>query len=315
MVRQTGCDGVVVGRGCLGRPWLFTDLAAAFAGTSARVQPTLGEVTATMRRHTEYLVDFYGDEFKACRDIRKHIAWYLKGFPAGSTMRNQLALVDSLDALDRLIATMDADAPWPGDAAEGQRGRAGIAASTSRCPRAGSTPASSTTPPASPSPRQSCRSQAAEPGTARTPRPTAAHAPSRSGRTGSARPAHPRVLSGPSRLPDQSGQDAAPWATALQQLAVEGRQVAGVAAGDEVAVDDDLLVDPLGARVAQVGLQAGPRRELAAPPRPPRQGPGGVADRGDDLAGGTKSRTKATASSSIRRASGLATPPGSTRAS
>lgn len=125
MVRQTGCDGVVVGRGCLGRPWLFTDLAAAFAGTSARVQPTLGEVTATMRRHTEYLVDFYGDELKACRDIRKHIAWYLKGFPAGSSVRNQLALVDSLDALDRLISTMEADAPWPGDAAEGQRGRAG----------------------------------------------------------------------------------------------------------------------------------------------------------------------------------------------
>jgi len=125
MTRETGCDGVVVGRGCLGRPWLFTDLAAAFAGVPARVEPTLGEVTATMRRHTEYLIDFYDDEYKACRDIRKHIAWYLKGFPAGSTVRHQLALVDSLAALDRLIATMDADATWPGDAAEGQRGRAG----------------------------------------------------------------------------------------------------------------------------------------------------------------------------------------------
>ena len=125
MVRQTGCDGVVVGRGCLGRPWLFTDLAAAFAGRAVRVEPTLGEVTAVLRRHTAYLADFYGDEFRACRDIRKHIAWYLKGFPAGSHVRSSLALVDSLAALDELIATLDPTLPWPGEAAEGQRGRAG----------------------------------------------------------------------------------------------------------------------------------------------------------------------------------------------
>jgi nifR3 family TIM-barrel protein len=126
MVAQTGCDGVVVGRGCLGRPWLFTDLAAAFAGSDERVRPGLREVTQTLRRHAVYLVDFYdGDEGRACRDIRKHIAWYLKGFPAGSTVRHQLALVDSLQAIDDLIGTMDLDAPWPGEAAEGQRGRAG----------------------------------------------------------------------------------------------------------------------------------------------------------------------------------------------
>jgi len=125
MVEQTGCDGVVVGRGCLGRPWLFTDLAAAFAGTSARVQPNLGQVAATMRRHAEYLAEFHGSEMKACRDIRKHVPWYLKGFPAGHDVRHRLALVDSFAALDDLIAGLDLDAPWPGEPAEGQRGRAG----------------------------------------------------------------------------------------------------------------------------------------------------------------------------------------------
>jgi len=125
MVAQTGCDGVVVGRGCLGRPWLFSDLAAAFAGSSVRVEPTLAEVAETLRRHTAYLTEFYADEGHACRDIRKHIAWYLKGFPAGSSMRHELALVDSMAALDRLLVELDPTAPWPGEAAEGQRGRAG----------------------------------------------------------------------------------------------------------------------------------------------------------------------------------------------
>ncbi len=127
MVRETGCDGVVVGRGCLGRPWLFTDLAAAFAGSDARVEPTLREVCEILTLHAAYLVEFYGDESRGCRDIRKHISWYFKGFAVGGTMRQQLGLIDSLTSLERLIATLDLEQSWPGDDAEGQRGRAGSA--------------------------------------------------------------------------------------------------------------------------------------------------------------------------------------------
>jgi nifR3 family TIM-barrel protein len=129
MMAQTGCDGVVVGRGCLGRPWLFGDLARALGGPDAAtgepVDATLRFVAQAFRRHAELLVEFFEDEGRGCRDIRKHVAWYFKGYPVGGDTRAALATVSSLDDIDRLIATLDLDAGYPGQAAEGQRGRAG----------------------------------------------------------------------------------------------------------------------------------------------------------------------------------------------
>ena len=126
MVDETGCDGVVVGRGCLGRPWLFGDLAAAFRGEEQKAEPTLGEVARAFRRHAELLVEFYeGDEPHACRDIRKHVAWYFKGYPVGGDVRAALAMVDSLQQIDDLLATLDGHQAYPGADAEGPRGRAG----------------------------------------------------------------------------------------------------------------------------------------------------------------------------------------------
>ena len=125
MVDETGCDGVVVGRGCLGKPWLFGDLAAAFSGGVLKAEPTLGEVAAAYRRHAELLVEFFEDENRACRDIRKHVAWYFKGYAVGGETRAALAMSSSLQEIDDLLAGLDADQPYPGADAEGQRGRAG----------------------------------------------------------------------------------------------------------------------------------------------------------------------------------------------
>jgi nifR3 family TIM-barrel protein len=150
MVRQTGCDGVVVGRGCLGRPWLFADLATAFAASAtgsaasaswsavsagstapgsaagvaaARVLPTLGEVAGVMRRHAVLLSEWFGGQREGCTDFRKHVAWYLKGFAVGAEIRRALAMISSLSELDDLLGRLDPDEPFPAAAMGQPRGR------------------------------------------------------------------------------------------------------------------------------------------------------------------------------------------------
>lgn len=124
MMRQTGCDGVVVGRGCLGRPWLFRDLADAFEGRATRTRPHLGEVAAAMRRHAELLAAYEGAD-KGVREFRKHVAWYLKGFPVGSEVRKPLGMVSTLAELDELLAGLDPDVEWPRENESVPRGRQG----------------------------------------------------------------------------------------------------------------------------------------------------------------------------------------------
>jgi nifR3 family TIM-barrel protein len=138
MMRDTGCDGVIVGRGCLGRPWLFADLAAAFHGQDRRVgvppagtlapasggRPNLGAVTEVMRRHAELLGEWLGEE-RGCIEFRKHVAWYLKGFRAGSVVRAQLGSVSSYGALDDLLGQLDPTEPYPLDQLGVPRGRQG----------------------------------------------------------------------------------------------------------------------------------------------------------------------------------------------
>jgi nifR3 family TIM-barrel protein len=124
MVEHTGCAGVVVGRGCLGRPWLFRDLAAAFAGEPATALPALGEVAAVMRRHCELLAHFMGEE-RGCKEFRKHVAWYLKGFGVGGELRRLLGVVATLSELDALLDRLDPTEPYPVAELGTPRGRQG----------------------------------------------------------------------------------------------------------------------------------------------------------------------------------------------
>ena len=122
MMEQTGCAGVVVGRGCLGRPWLFADLVRAFAGDQNRSNPTLFEVREIMLRHAQLLIEYFENEDRAMRDLRKHMAWYLKGFRVDREIRSSLGMVGSYQEMQDLLAGL-ADQPYPTEVGDAPRGR------------------------------------------------------------------------------------------------------------------------------------------------------------------------------------------------
>jgi tRNA-dihydrouridine synthase len=133
MIRKTGADGVVIGRGCLGRPWLFRDLADAFAGRQTQTLPNLGEVMEMLRRHAELLASLSG-ELHGLSDLRKHMAWYFKGFPIGGELRARLSMVSSFADLDGLLSQLDPEIPFPTSELGSPRGRQGAPRATVALP-------------------------------------------------------------------------------------------------------------------------------------------------------------------------------------
>lgn len=123
MLAQTGARGVVIGRGCLGRPWLFGQIRSAFAGQQVPAEPKAKDILRWMRRHAELLCQMHGDEFYGAREMRKHMAWYLKGIVAGSETRGALALINSLAEMDALLETIDPEQRLTEEIAHAPRGR------------------------------------------------------------------------------------------------------------------------------------------------------------------------------------------------
>jgi nifR3 family TIM-barrel protein len=122
MMRSTGCDGVIVGRGCLGRPWLFRDLSDLFQGRDPQDPPNLGVVCEVMLDHARLLCDWIG-EGGAMRAFRRHATWYTKGFRGSAKLRQRLMSVATLSELETMLAELAPDEPFPPDSMRVPRGK------------------------------------------------------------------------------------------------------------------------------------------------------------------------------------------------
>lgn len=122
MMRHTGCDGVVVGRGCLGRPWLFRDLADVFAGREPVDPPRQGEVVEVMLEHVQRLCAWAGPEH-GVRMFRRHATWYTKGFRGSARLRHEVMRAGTLDELRAVLAGLDPTERFPPGAMRVPRGK------------------------------------------------------------------------------------------------------------------------------------------------------------------------------------------------
>ncbi|QDU67502.1 tRNA dihydrouridine synthase [Engelhardtia mirabilis] len=122
MMRATGCAGVIVGRGCLGRPWLFRELAEVFEGREPQLPPNLARIVQIMVDHAQRLCDFFGPVM-GMRQMRKWCSWYTKGFRGSAAVRGALNRVESIEEMVRIVNTLDLDEDFPETALRAHRAK------------------------------------------------------------------------------------------------------------------------------------------------------------------------------------------------
>ena len=102
MLKETGCDGIMVARGAKGNPWLFGRINHYLDTGEVLPGPSMAEIKAMILRHGRMLVQFKG-EGVAMREMRGHMAWYTKGMPHSATLRNEINQVETLEGFVELL--------------------------------------------------------------------------------------------------------------------------------------------------------------------------------------------------------------------
>lgn len=105
MRRETGCDGIMIGRGAQGNPWIFSELLAYDSTGTLIERPSKEEIRETMLRHAKLQIEWKGD-YLGIREMRKHVAWYTTGLPHAANLRNQINQVESYEELQELLTSL-----------------------------------------------------------------------------------------------------------------------------------------------------------------------------------------------------------------
>lgn len=102
MMDETGCDMIMIGRAARGNPWIFNQVSHYIETGEKLAKPSLDEVKQMILRHSQMLIDYKG-EYTGIREMRKHVAWYIFGYPHAAALRNAVNMVESIDELRELI--------------------------------------------------------------------------------------------------------------------------------------------------------------------------------------------------------------------
>lgn len=100
--RQTGCDGVMIGRGAQGNPWIFSELLEYEKTGVLPKRPDISVIRETMLRHARLQIEYKG-EYLGIREMRKHVAWYTKGLKGSAKLRDEINKVESYEELEKLL--------------------------------------------------------------------------------------------------------------------------------------------------------------------------------------------------------------------